>query len=70
MSKVLLGLSVAVSIGSVVLSPNRAAAADAWGCSYDKCIAYCTKVSGGGQCSFYCTRRLKEKRLSKVCPVS
>jgi len=41
------------------------AAADAWGCSYDKCVAYCTKVAGK-----YCTKRLKEKILAKTCPAS
>jgi hypothetical protein len=45
------------------------AMADAWGCSYDKCVAYCTKVSGK-YCTAYCTKRLKEKVLAKTCPAS
>ena len=45
------------------------AAADAWGCSYDKCVAYCTKVAGK-YCTSYCTKRLKEKVLAKTCPAS
>ena len=45
------------------------AMADAWGCSYDKCIAYCTKV-GGRYCTSYCTKRLKEKVLAKTCTAS
>jgi hypothetical protein len=45
------------------------AAADAWGCSYDKCVAYCTKIAGK-YCTSYCTKRLKEKVLAKTCPAS
>jgi hypothetical protein len=50
-------------------SNSTAAAADAWGCSYDKCVAYCTKVSGK-YCTAYCTKRLKEKIQEKTCPAS
>ena len=45
----------------------NSAAADAWGCSYDKCVAYCTKVAGK-YCTYYCTKRMKEKILAKICP--
>jgi len=42
------------------------ARADVWGCNYEKCVAYCTKVSGK-ICTVYCERRLQEKRRDKVC---
>lgn len=42
------------------------ARADVWGCDYDKCVAYCTKV-GGKTCSTYCGRRLQDKRRDKIC---
>lgn len=57
-SALLLLLSAAV--------PDTARAADAWGCNYDKCTAYCIKVSGKN-CSVYCERRLQDKRRDKVC---
>lgn len=47
--------------------PSTARAADAWGCSYEKCVAYCTKV-GGKFCTNYCGKRLQEKRNAKICP--
>jgi len=46
--------------------PSEARAADAWGCSYEKCVAYCTKV-GGKTCSVYCEHRLQDKRRDKIC---
>ncbi len=62
-------IRVAVACASLfalnALVPS-AARADAWGCSYDKCVAYCTKVSGKF-CTTYCDRRLKEKRNEKIC---
>ena len=58
---ILWGASAAIS--------STPAAADAWGCSYDKCVAYCTKVSGK-YCTNYCTRRLKEKQSEKTCPAA
>lgn len=42
------------------------AAADIWGCSYDKCIAVCGQA-GGKYCSAYCNKQLAEKQRSKVC---
>jgi hypothetical protein len=42
------------------------ARADVWGCNYDKCVAYCTKVSGK-TCTVYCERRLQDKRREKIC---
>lgn len=64
----LLQLCVALTMGAAVMwaGASTARAADAWGCDYDKCVAYCTKVSGK-QCSTYCQRRLQEKRAEKVC---
>jgi len=58
-------------VASVVMmafaaAPQMVRAADAWGCDYDKCVAYCTKVSGK-VCSTYCDRRLQDKRRDKVC---
>jgi hypothetical protein len=50
----------------VMAAPTTARAADAWGCNYDKCVAYCTKV-GGKICTTYCERRLQDKRRDKVC---
>lgn len=47
-------------------APSPVQAADAWGCNYDKCVAYCTKVSGKF-CTIYCGKRLQEKRNAKVC---
>ena len=58
-----------VFAGIDLCSTRPASAADAWGCSYDKCVAYCTKVSGQ-RCSAYCTKKLQEKQLSKICPAS
>lgn len=68
MTRFLLALTVFTALAVVDMSASRPArAGDAWGCSYDKCLAYCTKV-GGQRCSAYCTTKLKEKQLSKVCP--
>lgn len=47
-------------------APDTARAADTWGCNYDKCVAYCTKVSGKN-CTVYCERRLQDKRRDKLC---
>ncbi|HAO41736.1 MAG: hypothetical protein EKK35_18595 [Bradyrhizobiaceae bacterium] len=60
----LLALSIVVTFFTGV--PDTARAADAWGCNYDKCVAYCTKVSGKN-CTIYCERRLQDKRRDKVC---
>lgn len=60
----LLAASVVVTIFAAV--PEAARAADAWGCNYDKCVAYCTKVSGKN-CTVYCERRLQDKRRAGTC---
>jgi len=53
---------------AVACSPagSPAAAADAWGCSYEKCLTVCDKA-GGKNCSGYCSKQLAEKQKSKVC---
>jgi hypothetical protein len=66
MVRILIGIAAASLLWGAGASP---AAADAWGCSYDKCVAYCTKVSGK-YCNAYCNKRLKEKQLAKTCPAS
>jgi hypothetical protein len=67
-------LAIAVAVLTVVAIGDFVGAmparADAWGCSYEKCLAYCTKVGGGGRCGHYCTGKLRDKQLSKVCPAS
>lgn len=62
-------LTALAAITFIDLSSATPARADAWGCSYEKCLAYCTKV-GGQRCSLYCTKKLQEKQASKVCPAS
>ena len=69
MNRVLMILTVVTAIASIDLGSPSPARADAWGCSYEKCLAYCTKV-GGQRCSSYCTIKLKDKQVSKVCPAS
>ncbi|MES2196948.1 MAG: hypothetical protein V4517_21230 [Pseudomonadota bacterium] len=64
MLRIFTALVLTVCIGATNIS--SASAADAWGCSYDKCVAYCTKVAGK-YCSQYCSKRLTEKQLQKVC---
>lgn len=59
-------LAASLVMMTVAAVPETARAADAWGCSYDKCVAYCTKV-GGKQCTTYCDRRLQEKRRGGIC---
>lgn len=59
----LLALSIVVTFFTGVPDTARA---DVWGCNYDKCVAYCTKVSGKN-CTIYCERRLQDKRRDKVC---
>lgn len=45
-------------------SPVRAA--DAWGCSFEKCLQVCAKLAGKN-CSMYCNNRLADKRRDKIC---
>lgn len=51
---------------SAAMPDTARAATDVWGCNYDKCVAYCTKVAGK-HCTTYCERRLQDKRRDKVC---
>ena len=52
----------------IVMSFNStgAVAADAWGCSYEKCLQVCIKAAGKN-CSTYCNNRLADKRRDKIC---
>jgi hypothetical protein len=53
----------------ILLSPaaiSSAASADAWGCSSEKCLVVCQKA-GGKNCSGYCDKALRDKKVSKVC---
>ncbi|EJN12442.1 hypothetical protein PMI42_04236 [Bradyrhizobium sp. YR681] len=69
MRRCLTCLAVLTIMAGVDLYSAAPARADAWGCSYEKCLAYCAKV-GGQRCSAYCTKKLQEKQASKVCPAS
>jgi len=57
---------LAAFVVMILAASPSTARADVWGCSYDKCVAYCTKVSGK-HCSTYCERRLQDKRRDKIC---
>jgi hypothetical protein len=69
MSRFMMCLTLLIAMAGFDLCSTVPARADAWGCSYEKCVAYCMKV-GGQRCSAYCTNKLREKQLSKACPVS
>jgi hypothetical protein len=69
MNRFSMTLAVLTAMAGIQLGSTTPARADAWGCSYEKCIAYCTKVAGK-QCSSYCTKKLRDKQLAKVCPAS
>ena len=60
------GLIAFVVVMMFVAAPEPVRAADVWGCNYDKCVAYCTKVSGK-TCTTFCERRLQDKRRDKIC---
>jgi hypothetical protein len=62
-------VAILAATAGIGLYPATPARADAWGCSYEKCLAYCTKV-GGQKCNAYCSSKLKEKQQSKVCPAT
>lgn len=63
----LVRLLVACAVVMVLAAaPAPVRAADAWGCNYDKCVAYCTKV-GGKHCTTHCEKRLQDKRRDKIC---
>ena len=53
----------------ILLSPaatSSVALADSWGCSSEKCLVVCQKA-GGKNCSGYCDKALRDKKVSKVC---
>jgi hypothetical protein len=45
---------------------SEVSAADAWGCSFDKCLQVCGKLAGKN-CNKYCNDRLADKRRDKIC---
>lgn len=69
MTRFMTCVTVLAALASFDLYSMTPARADAWGCSYEKCLAVCTKA-GGQRCSLYCTKKLQEKQTSKVCPAS
>jgi hypothetical protein len=65
MPRILPGIAAAfILFASFAATPS--AAADAWGCSYEKCLTVCQKA-GGQHCTAYCTKALRDKQTSKVC---
>jgi hypothetical protein len=67
MLKILYGTIAALIL--LVLSPaaiSSVAMADTWGCSAEKCLVVCQKA-GGKNCSLYCDKALRDKKVSKVC---
>lgn len=69
MTRFMMCVTVLAAIAFFDLYAMTPARADAWGCSYEKCLAACTKA-GGQRCSLYCTKKLQEKQATKVCPAS
>jgi hypothetical protein len=67
MSRILAGFAAVGLVVAASAGPSSEAAADSWGCSFDKCLQVCTKV-GGKMCSNYCNQQLKDKQLAKKCP--
>ena len=65
----MLRISTATAFAILIVSSLTGisgAAADTWGCSYDKCLVVCAKV-GGKMCNSYCNKQLKDKQLAKTC---
>jgi hypothetical protein len=58
-------IAALVILLSPVLAPT-VALADNWGCSAEKCLVSCQKA-GGKNCSLYCDKALRDKKVSKVC---
>ncbi len=66
MLKILHGtIAALVILLAAVLAPS-VASADSWGCSGEKCLVVCQKA-GGKNCSLYCDKALRDKKVSKVC---
>jgi hypothetical protein len=65
--KILAGIAAVNLIVIASLGFGSEAFADSWGCSFEKCLQVCAKVSGK-QCSTYCNQQLKDKQLAKKCP--
>jgi len=67
MLKSLYGTIAALIILVIPLaSLSSVAMADTWGCSAEKCLVACQKA-GGKNCSLYCDKALRDKKVSKVC---
>jgi hypothetical protein len=66
MHRFLLPAIIAFVIACSPAGSSTASAAEAWGCSYEKCLSVCSKA-GGKNCSHYCSNKLVEKQKSKVC---
>ena len=66
MLKILYGTIAALVILLSPAATSSVALADSWGCSAEKCLAVCQKA-GGKNCSFYCDKQLRDKKVSKVC---
>jgi hypothetical protein len=66
MSRLILTFAALALITTTNFATSTSASADTWGCSYEKCLAVCTKA-GGKYCSTYCSKELKDKQQAKTC---
>ena len=66
MLKILHGTIAALVIFLSPTATSSVAWADSWGCSAEKCLVVCQKA-GGQNCSGYCDKALRDKKVSKVC---
>lgn len=67
MPRILSGITAAaLAVFFSLAAAPSAVAADAWGCSYEKCLTVCQKT-GAVRCTDYCSKALAEKQRSKVC---
>jgi hypothetical protein len=66
MLKILHGTIAALVIFLGPAATSSVALADSWGCSAEKCLVVCQKA-GGKNCSGYCDKALRDKKVSKVC---
>ena len=66
MLKILRGTIAALVILFIPAATSSIALADTWGCSAEKCLVVCQKA-GGKNCSNYCDKALRDKKVSKVC---
>ena len=66
MSRILAALAALILFATIDAGRNASRSADAWGCSYEKCLEVCGKT-GGTRCSAYCSKHLKDKQSAKIC---